>query len=497
MHEIPRSQEGVHFTVDSSSTSYGLPTVAYKKSNVTLNSTNDYDVVVVGAGYTGLIAARNVSRSGKRVLLVEGRDRIGGRTWTVDLWGNKFEMGGEWVHWAQPNVWAELTDYGLTKPDDFLQTSGSAEPEFCSMSMPNSEGSKEYSTSFLDKASLVQSLDRTTKAFFDVDGQGGATIFPFPYTPLANLEAIEKYDSLTVGDRINQLSGFTKEELDFLFSNLVVFGNIPPMEAGFLNILHYYALAGYDWDRLMQASDRYKLKIGHSGFANLVFADIAGDAVFSDPIKAVTHQPGSVVTTLQSGATIRSKHVICTLPLHCLSEVDFQPPLPTPFSKVRHPNFGGKVHIHVDAKIPAWCGFADSDAPVDALLTDRYSSREGTYLAGFPGGNPWRQGRNVVGDPSEFLQATFKSCYPSKWSGKPTDMLWHDWNTDPFSRGQWGAWGAGQISTSFKSLTEAAYVSREIVLANADWAHGWTGFVDGAVEEGKRAASQVLSYLKG
>lgn len=61
---------------------------------------DSYDVVVIGAGFAGLVAARNISERTKHsVLLVEGRDRIGGRTWTAKALGEEFEMGGTWIHW--------------------------------------------------------------------------------------------------------------------------------------------------------------------------------------------------------------------------------------------------------------------------------------------------------------------------------------------------------------------------------------------------------------
>jgi monoamine oxidase len=53
-----------------------------------------YDVIVIGAGYTGLTAARDLTTTGHEVLLVEARDRIGGRTWSSNLDGYPFEMGG-------------------------------------------------------------------------------------------------------------------------------------------------------------------------------------------------------------------------------------------------------------------------------------------------------------------------------------------------------------------------------------------------------------------
>jgi monoamine oxidase len=48
-----------------------------------------------------------------KILLLEGRDRIGGRTWTSQIEGYPYEMGGTWVHWFQPHVYREISRYGL------------------------------------------------------------------------------------------------------------------------------------------------------------------------------------------------------------------------------------------------------------------------------------------------------------------------------------------------------------------------------------------------
>ena len=73
----------------------------------------EYDVIVVGAGFAGLTAARELSHAGRRVAIVEARDRIGGRTWLTQRMGLNLELGGTWVHWTQPYVWAELRRYGI------------------------------------------------------------------------------------------------------------------------------------------------------------------------------------------------------------------------------------------------------------------------------------------------------------------------------------------------------------------------------------------------
>lgn len=83
---------------DSSGLHKGLATDAVVSSSAQLKST--YDVIVIGSGFCGLVAARNLALDRDlRVLLLEARDRIGGRTWTAKAWGEEFEMGGTYIHW--------------------------------------------------------------------------------------------------------------------------------------------------------------------------------------------------------------------------------------------------------------------------------------------------------------------------------------------------------------------------------------------------------------
>ena len=71
------------------------------------------DVIVIGGGFAGVTAAREAALRGKRVLLLEARDRLGGRTWRADWHGQAVEYGGAWVHWHQPHTWSEITRAGL------------------------------------------------------------------------------------------------------------------------------------------------------------------------------------------------------------------------------------------------------------------------------------------------------------------------------------------------------------------------------------------------
>lgn len=108
------SRDGYSWT-KSSGLKQGVPSIGVisPTTNV-VSSESKYDVIVIGAGYCGLTAARNAAIEGLRVLLLEGRDRIGGRSWSSNIGDYPFEMGGTWVHWGQANVWREIARYQMT-----------------------------------------------------------------------------------------------------------------------------------------------------------------------------------------------------------------------------------------------------------------------------------------------------------------------------------------------------------------------------------------------
>ena len=75
------------------------------------------DVVIVGGGFAEVTAARELTMRGRSAVLVEARDRLGGRTYTADHDGHAMELGGTWVHPEQPHVGAEISRNGMeTEP---------------------------------------------------------------------------------------------------------------------------------------------------------------------------------------------------------------------------------------------------------------------------------------------------------------------------------------------------------------------------------------------
>jgi len=88
-------------------------------------STHDYDVIVVGGGFAGVTAARETAQAGLKTVLIEARNRLGGRTFYSEFGDHKVELGGTWVHWMQPHVWSEINHYRL----EILEEPGTSDPE--------------------------------------------------------------------------------------------------------------------------------------------------------------------------------------------------------------------------------------------------------------------------------------------------------------------------------------------------------------------------------
>ena len=73
----------------------------------------DYDALVIGGGFAGVTAARDLKKNGYSCAILEARNRLGGRTYYAPHGDMHVELGGTWIHWMQPFVWAEVMRYGL------------------------------------------------------------------------------------------------------------------------------------------------------------------------------------------------------------------------------------------------------------------------------------------------------------------------------------------------------------------------------------------------
>ncbi|KAJ5811783.1 hypothetical protein N7474_008084 [Penicillium riverlandense] len=479
------SREGFLWTLQG--TLEGLTTDAVQKSSSTIQQ--NYDVIVIGAGFAGLIAARDLSQKlSLKILLLEARDRIGGRTWTAKVLGEELEMGGTWVHWAQPHLYSELRRYGLHT--NLKTSAGTLAPE--KQTFKPAVGPPEE----LPIHETAATLDRVAQSFFAVEALDSRALMPYPHEPLREPALWRKYDHWTVQDRLDQLEGFSQREKDIFESNLSTFGSAPGKDIGFTEALRWYALGGHSIAGVFELAGIYKVgKGGMTSFAQAILSDYAGELLFGTAVKTISQDTSGVKVVTTRGESLQAKMAISTIPLNCLGDVKFNPPLSSlrqSAIKEGHINKGAKIHFKLRTTEPGW--FATASGSSDSSYVFAFSDHNGTQPAG-PSGT-W-----CIGFGYNF-HLTNKKDHKHIINRFRTDIhhkadveayATHDWMNDPYAKGVWACWGPNSAS---RYLQELQKPHGRVIFASADWADGWRGFVDGAIERGQQAGQDVVTFLK-
>ncbi|KAL4985307.1 amine oxidase [Aspergillus falconensis] len=484
---MPRTKEGYLWTPTFATE--GLTTDAVQQSTPASSLKSHYDVIVIGAGFAGLIAARDLfQKHNLGVLLIEARDRIGGRTWTAKVLGEEVEMGGTWVHWEQPHLYAELHRYGLHRN---LKTSAGT-------FMPKRQAFTPASGK-IEELSVPGSgdvLERVAQRVFSIDGLDSKALMPYPHDPLREPAPWKRYDHLTVGDRLDALTDIPQWEKELFESYANTFGSAPAHQTGFVEALRWYALGGHSMGAMFEKAGVYKLgNGGMTSFATAILDEYRGGRLFNTTVSEINHLRGGVEITTTSGQRFGAKAIVSTIPLNCFADVKFNPPLP-PLRQAAvaqgHINKGAKIHFKLCEALPGW--FWTSSDSANSSFVFAFSDHNGTQQSG-PSGT-WCIGFGYNGklndkkDSKHIVNEFKKNINPNvTFDAYAT----HDWMNDPYAKGAWACWGPDSAS---KYLAELQQNHGRIAFASADWADGWRGFVDGAIEQGQAAVGKTLKILR-
>jgi len=472
-----RTQDGfVHY--GNNQFEAGLNTEATVKSS-TIDFQRVFDVIIVGAGFTGLIAARELSRQNRNVLLVEARDRLGGRTFTTKINNEKYEIGGTWIHWSQPHVWTETTRYGLS----ISETKG---VEADQLSVLTENGTKLKS---LSMNKLLPDICDAMNKYSDVDGALGRTVLPLPHDPLASGDIVRQYDQLSMQDRLDQIKDYfvDKEDLyEFMYAYISMNSQGQLNEGGFIDHLRWWALGDFETLRLFDKSSRFKIVQGSTGLAKAIWNDCQNvKLLLSTPIKSVRRTNDNQIRILtENGQELLGRSTIITIPLNTLRQTEFIPALKV--EKQRAINEGqcrggNKFAVKLKEPIGNWTCYAPYPSPITMAFTD---DEEGTIIIAF--------GVDDLLDIKDFdaVEREFKRFLPDI---KIDYVVAHDWRNDSFAGGTWGWYRPGQMTSSLLVLQEH---EPPIFFASSDSANGWRGFIDGAIESGLTNSRHVEQYLR-
>ena len=426
----------------------------------TTSRTEHTDVVIIGAGFAGLTAARELRRSGHSVIVVEARDRIGGRAWLDSRLGRPLEIGGTWVHWTQPYVWAELKRYGL----------GTVQSPVPETAYWWADGKRHHG----DPEQLLADIDASNRKLTE----DSRRYFPEPFTPFAN-PGIGDIDATPLPKKIAELQ-ITEYSKDILESFWALNFNGPIDDAAFTQALRWVALTNGDWMVSFEACATFKIQ---GGTEALIQAIAAGtDIRLNETVVAVEQDGAGASVRAADGSLYRANHVVCTLPLGAMRGISFEPALPDSSEKAiseGQVSRGIKAWIKVKGTRTPFVALGSADWPLNFAQTE-YDQDGDTILVAFgPDAS-----RLDATDHAQ-VQAALDLLVPD---AEVLGVACHDWTADPLSGETWPMHRPGY-------LTEALAVFQKpqgrLIFAGSDYANGWGGFIDGAIESGLEAARTI------
>jgi monoamine oxidase len=418
----------------------------------------DADVIVVGGGFAGLRAARDLAQHGKRVILLEARDRVGGRTWTRSFADTTepVEIGGSWFAPEHVEAPAELRRYSL-------RTRTWGQPAACRW--------------------------RT--------GGELRTGLPVPFGELADLERslaaiaadAERHRSGTLGERASLSCAAYLDELgvppstrEFLTAWWVLIGGVHPERGAVVDAIA--SMAAHGGATGLLTALRFTPVPGWSALAEAMARSPGVDLRLGTAVETVEQERHRIAVTT-SGSRMAAEVVVLALPVNVLPTLGFHPPLAPATAEAAGSNAGRALKLWLRASgVPADALAAGAGEGLHWLRCDRELDGD-ALLIGFgyedAGFDPASRA-----DVERALRAFFPEGVLVSWD-------WHDWNRDPFSR---GTWATAQPGPDARLLRPDRFPPHErIVFATSDVAESEAGWIEGALVAGAAAAQLALRRL--
>jgi monoamine oxidase len=434
---------------------------------MTLAGARDYDVAIVGGGFAGVTAARECALRGRRVVLLEARDRLGGRTWSTQWDGWQIEYGGAWVHWHQPHTFSEITRAGLPT------TLG-----------PDAQRAHWHVGGERREGTIAQ-RDAIAQKGWDQFVDGVREALPAPHSPLQAIDKLAAFDRLSIADRVQQLS-LSDEERDVLCAELESLAHAPLADAGAVSVLRWHALSGYSLALTQETGGRVTIDAGTGALLHAIADAAPFERRLDTPVRAIARANGYVEVHTGNGGDVRAKAAIVAVPLNALSAITFDPVLPEDKQAaiaLGQASRGIKImlrvrgeHLMQNAIRPGHAfGYLDSEE-LDGDATQ--------LMIGF--------GPDAARCDATDLPAVQRELDAILPGYELLDATAHDWLADEFSQGTWAIHRPGWYEHHHAAMRR---VEPSLIFAGSDLANGWAGFIDGAIESGLRAGAQAAADL--
>ncbi len=449
-------------------------------------SSSPLDVIVVGAGLAGLTAARSVMDHGARVLVLEARDRVGGRTYSHRTpYGDTIDLGAQWIGPTQDRAAALAAEVGVRTFNQF--TDGRK-----ILSIGGHISSYSSAIPSLPLLSLL-SLNRVIK---NLEKMCKQVSLEAPYTSPRAAEwdviTVESWKLASVATRA------TRSIVDIAVR--AVFA-AEPADVSFLYFL-FYLHSGGGLLRLTQSTDGAQQTrfVGGSQSLCIHLADRLEDRVYRNaPVRAIA-QAGDRVRVRSDLGAFEARCVIVALPPTLAGRIDYDPPMPAARDQLlQRVPMGSVIKCVAFYERPFWrdegfSGEAISDTGPVTLVFDDCPERgsPGALLAFVLGAQARRWSRQSAEDRRRAVIDELVRIFGPK-AGKPDYYVDKDWASEPWSGGCYTGLFPPGVLTAYGDVLRAP-VGR-IHWAGTETALVWNGYMDGAIESGQRAAQEVLARL--
>jgi monoamine oxidase len=445
------------------------------------NETELVDVAIVGAGVAGLCAARQLKRRGLSVIVLEARDRVGGRTLSQQVGREVLDLGGQWIGPTQDRL-AKLAR------------------ELCVQTFPqHHEGRKILSWAGGLRYYAGELPWMSPLALWELFRLRGKlhrmseTILPDrPWdVPYANdwdgmtLETWKRRHLRTSGAR--------------LFLDIVTRAVLTsePRDVSFLFFLSYLRW-GNGLDRLISIpngaqQDRF---VGGAQQICQRMAEVLGQRVIlNTPVLAIEQgQDGATVRT--AAGSCRSRYVIVAVPPLLAGRIHYQPALPARRDQLTARMPMGSVIKYIAVyerafwRDAGFSGEAFSDTgPTVTTFDDSSPDGSQPALVSFSDGDAARiWSEHSPEKRREAVLAEFARFFGPN-ALQPTAFVEKNWLEDPWSRGCYvGVMGPGTMTSYGSALREPC---GRIHWAGTETATEWMGYIEGAIQSGERVAEEI------